>query len=385
MLDQLALSIVFGIIGRSVTILAEHGVRNVINLSRFSQKQNYLNHDLEKGLYRAYILAILNICKECNLTLKESGDSFLKERNWLEEKQRRLSSDLDAIEYENLTGGLSLSLSDIGTLLIPDTLSNAKYIQAVQDKLVEFTLMEETPSPCFKEKIKESLIDEVSLYFAFQIKSNDKLRHIFSVQVLSQLGFHIEDLERSIQELSKEYPSLQKKLDVIQTELLSTRAQLDSQHKEILGVLTDSSSDLAEIKTHLKILRNQFSTDADQANSGSNALFYITKDDIQTKRVIHLKTDQEIFIIGRKTEGSHPYISLGSLFVGREHAFIENRNSVFFITDKGSKNGTNINGMPLEKGKAYRLNHGDQIGLAKNHVICYFCYRFYSPETMELS
>jgi two-component system response regulator QseB len=81
---------------------------------------------------------------------------------------------------------------------------------------------------------------------------------------------------------------------------------------------------------------------------------------------------------------NNPDIPLGSPFVSKEHAIIENTSDGFTLIDKCSKNGTRINGIPLEKGKTYTLHHGNQISLANDNVICYFCWRNDSLETLEL-
>lgn len=49
------------------------------------------------------------------------------------------------------------------------------------------------------------------------------------------------------------------------------------------------------------------------------------------------------------------------MLLSKQHAFILFTEGEFFIQDMGSKNGTLINGVLLEKGKAIKISGGDQI------------------------
>lgn len=387
MLEQLALTIAFGIIGRAVGIVTDVGVRNLISLYRGDQKnQQYINNDLKNGLNHAYLLAIMNICNECKSGLINENKESSEEFSWLEGKQRQIATDLQLVEKKDKIGDLSFSMKEIETLVVPESIPHSEYLSTIQEKLIDFTLLGDIRSPCYKNRIQSSLLNELSLYFDFEIKNNSKLRHIFESQILCNIDLHVEDLEKSIDEISKEYPELQKKLDFIQTELTETRLILDTNQKEILSVLTSNVSDLSEIKTHLMILIQQFDRKRLDIihEQDADAIIYIKNEGNTTEKKIFLQKGKNAFLIGRRMKDTHPDIPFDSLYISKKHAMIERKNNGFFLTDKGSKNGTSINGIPLERENSYPLMHGDQIGLANNHAICYFCRPEESIETMEL-
>jgi hypothetical protein len=386
MLEELALAVVFGIVGHTAGVVSDIGMRNLINFSHIIKKdRQYINHDLENGLNHAYLLAVMNICNECKSGLIARDEEKSEEFNWLGEKQRQLATNLQSIEEKKEKGDFSLSMKEMETLLISDNMSTSQYFTGIQEQVISFTLLGDVKSPCFKEKVKSSLLDELSLYFAFEIKNNPRLRNIFQSQILSQVDLHVEDIEISIHEISKRYPDLQTKLDVIQNELSETRTQLDSHHREIVGVLTSNVADISEIKTHLRILTQQLNDTSSQKDEGYeyDALIFIKKGAIPPKKKIPLRNDQNIFILGRKNKDTNPDIPFDNGFISKKHASIERKDEAFYLMDI-SKNGTNINGIPLEKEKSYKLTHGDQIGLANDQAICYFCNPSTSSETMEL-
>ncbi len=387
MIEELALAILFGIIGQSSGIIADRGVRKLIRYAKdASENKKFINHDLKKGLTHAYILALMNLVNECLERSKESEDVLQDEIQWLETKKRQLSSDLRLNEKKGEWVEFDLSLIELESLLSSPQIPNSQYIIDIKNKLNAYTLRGNVISPCFKEKVINSFFDELALYFAFEIKNNDRLRHIFENEVLSQIDLRIDDLEKSIDNSALKYPELQNKLDAVHTELIVGRIQLDAHYAEINQVLTGSVGDLSEIKTHLKILTRQLEYNNAEftIDESSIAILYINKDDIDIRKKIPLKNDKKIFIIGRKIKDFIPDIPLCSPFISKQHAIIENTNNGFMLTDKGSKNGTRLNGILLEKGRAQRLNHGDQISLAKDKVICYFCLRNDSLETLEL-
>lgn len=387
MLEELAISIIFGIIGHSSGIASEIGVHKFVQFIKNNRGQKkFINHDLKRGLYHAYLLALMNLCNECLAQEKRSQIDDKETNVWLETKKQQLAGELYSNEKENANGNLELSLKEIETLLSSTDLSDSEYIKAVKDKLIEFSLLGESVPPCYEKKVRESFFEELSLYFAFEIKDNDRLRHIFENQILSHIDIRIDTLEKSIEEISKKHPELQNKLDIIHTELIGTRTQLDSHHEEILSILTSNGDNISEIKSHMRILNYHLMEDmpGPDADSDFTAILFIKKDDVPTKKKIHLTSKKKNFIIGRKIRDANPDIPLGSSFVGREHAFIEYTGEEYTISDTCSKNGTSLNGILLEKGRTYPLHHGDQISLAHDNVICYFCLRNSSSGTLEL-
>lgn len=76
--------------------------------------------------------------------------------------------------------------------------------------------------------------------------------------------------------------------------------------------------------------------------------------------------------IGRRSSDSNPDIAFDSLCVSRRHLVIEWRDGSYFAADRGSKNGTRINGAALEEGLAARIRDGDRLSLAADAVIFAF-------------
>jgi pSer/pThr/pTyr-binding forkhead associated (FHA) protein len=72
----------------------------------------------------------------------------------------------------------------------------------------------------------------------------------------------------------------------------------------------------------------------------------------------------ETTTIGRPTHDHTPDIKLNDPQVSRNHAEIHYRNGTFWLRDKGSTNGTTLNGKPLEKEKDYPLTDNSTIGIA---------------------
>lgn len=54
--------------------------------------------------------------------------------------------------------------------------------------------------------------------------------------------------------------------------------------------------------------------------------------------------------------------------VSRRHALIEREESVYYITDKGSTNGTYINNNPIPKHEKVRIKKGDAIQVGKTKL-----------------
>jgi pSer/pThr/pTyr-binding forkhead associated (FHA) protein len=54
--------------------------------------------------------------------------------------------------------------------------------------------------------------------------------------------------------------------------------------------------------------------------------------------------------------------------VSRRHALIEREDNIYYITDKGSTNGTYVNNNPIPKCERYRLKKGDMIQVGKTKL-----------------
>lgn len=78
----------------------------------------------------------------------------------------------------------------------------------------------------------------------------------------------------------------------------------------------------------------------------------------QTSRIV-----PEIDLVGIPNEG----------IVSRAHAriFWDWSQNAYMIVDNNSRNGTYLNGNPLNPGANYRLNHGDSLQLGQNKLVCF--------------
>ncbi|MGJ3240310.1 MAG: FHA domain-containing protein [Anaerolineae bacterium] len=82
-------------------------------------------------------------------------------------------------------------------------------------------------------------------------------------------------------------------------------------------------------------------------------------------------------IIGRSTEDETVDIDLTDhhgrlLGVSRRHAVVFLTPTGIGIRDLNSANGTSRNGVPLEQGKAYELQHGDELQFGGLYITVYF-------------
>ena len=92
--------------------------------------------------------------------------------------------------------------------------------------------------------------------------------------------------------------------------------------------------------------------------------------------IVEVETSQMI-MLGRSVGGDSVSVDLepfhGRLLgVSRRHALIFPTPSGLAIRDLNSANGTCLNGTPLQSGKAYALQHGDELQLGGLYLTLYF-------------
>ena len=66
------------------------------------------------------------------------------------------------------------------------------------------------------------------------------------------------------------------------------------------------------------------------------------------------------------TVGRSPdcYVCISNPVISRVHAVLHSRSGQWYLEDKGSANGTALNGQRLTAGREYALQEGDQITLS---------------------
>jgi CheY-like chemotaxis protein len=143
--------------------------------------------------------------------------------------------------------------------------------------------------------------------------------------------------------------------------------------------MTDPSSDKNFTTRHLKPEK----TSAQPARPGTGPLDYampwiIELRVVGTPSVLQVQV-RELISVGRadKDRGINPDIDLDpfrgyQLGVSRRHAVISARNSRVTLMDKGSSNGTFINGAQLEPEQEYRVRHGDTIAFGRLALQVFF-------------
>ena len=97
-------------------------------------------------------------------------------------------------------------------------------------------------------------------------------------------------------------------------------------------------------------------------SSQSDAMLLV-ESGLSVKKPIFLKTPT--FVIGKASSAD---FSIDNPFVSRMHCRIRFADGAFFLSDLGSRNGTSLNGVFLERDEESRLNDGDSIILATDVV-----------------
>ena len=110
-------------------------------------------------------------------------------------------------------------------------------------------------------------------------------------------------------------------------------------------------------------------------SSQSDAMLLV-ESGLSVKKPIFLKTPT--FVIGKASSAD---FSIDNPFVSRMHCRIRFADGAFFLSDLGSRNGTSLNGVFLERDEESRLNDGDSIILATDVV--HLRFRQVSDRTID--
>lgn len=96
---------------------------------------------------------------------------------------------------------------------------------------------------------------------------------------------------------------------------------------------------------------------------------------VQTQTSIPIPDQLSIVRIGKPNDHTPPDIDVSgfpdSEIVSRVHANLLVEDNTYYLEDKGSSNGTYINGLPLPKGNRHRLNTGDRIAFGKGDKVSF--------------
>ena len=93
-----------------------------------------------------------------------------------------------------------------------------------------------------------------------------------------------------------------------------------------------------------------------------------TKSNNDTIRISRTDVDRRGSMrIGR--DKANDIVINGDSLVSRFHAILECVDSVYYVTDNGSTNGTYVNNNPSRKGDRIKLNSGDKIKIGSTTVL----------------
>lgn len=96
---------------------------------------------------------------------------------------------------------------------------------------------------------------------------------------------------------------------------------------------------------------------------------------VQTQTSIAIPGQLSIVRIGKPNNHTPPDIDVSgfpeSEIVSRVHANLLVEDTVYYLEDIGSSNGTYINGLPLPAGNRHRLNAGDRIAFGKGDKVSF--------------
>jgi pSer/pThr/pTyr-binding forkhead associated (FHA) protein len=76
-------------------------------------------------------------------------------------------------------------------------------------------------------------------------------------------------------------------------------------------------------------------------------------------------------------------LTFGSPTVSREHAAVAFRNGRWYVEDRGSYNGTFLNGVRVQPGSPLPLRHADRIGIGAESVLFSWPAQAQDPDTTE--
>ncbi len=97
--------------------------------------------------------------------------------------------------------------------------------------------------------------------------------------------------------------------------------------------------------------------------SSQSGAMLLVESGLSVKKPIFLETPS--FVIGKASSAD---FSIDNPFVSRRHCRIRFTDGTFYLSDLGSKNGTTLNGVLLERDEESLLNDGDSIILAQDVV-----------------
>ncbi len=151
-------------------------------------------------------MALKSICDHCIDELKTKKNEHAEEIAWLEQKRRSLDDELKAVEraeYVPLE-----SLTEIELLVLPDGSLAQERIDEIKRKLVDAAIAGSKPPACFREKVENELFRRLGVYFAEEIKTDERVKNVFKGQLLAQIDVRLREQELKLDHIIRSLHSM---------------------------------------------------------------------------------------------------------------------------------------------------------------------------------
>jgi hypothetical protein len=319
--------------------------------NHLKQGNQYVNQDLEKAIYRCFLLALQSTASECleQLTggIKYRGvyqclPEHQSDVQWLDQRLKQLAKELEQVERSKQEQISLESIAEIESLLLPSGELNQNLVLDVRQRLVELALKDSSTPASYREKVENSLLERICAYFAFEIKHNQVVRDIFQSQLLVQINQNLqeqqltlEDIEHILWSVARAVPKVLIKLEALEKavgrldyklnlgfgSVLVQLSDLDQGVLQIIEIATVTAESVAEIQAKLERLlqnqqqllpRNEFRSLTVEAVKASARVFisHRAKDpDLSLAKQLHE---------GLKEAGHQPFLSGENIELGQD-------------------------------------------------------------------
>jgi hypothetical protein len=323
--------------------------------NHLKQGNQYVNQDLEKAIYRCFLLALQSAASECleQLTggMKYRGvyqclPEHQSDVQWLDQRLKQLAKELEQVERSKQVQISLESITEIEMLLLPSGELNQSLALDVRQRLVDLALKDPSVPASYREKVENSLFERICAYFAFEIKHNQVVRDIFQSQLLVQINQNLqeqqltlEDIEHILCGVARAVPKVLVKLEALEKafgrldynlnlgfgSVLVQLSNLDQGILQIIEIATVTAESVAEIQVKLeRLLQNQ------QQLQPRNEFWVLTGD--KTIKLVnasarifisHRAKDPDFslakqFYEGLKEAGHQPFLSGENIELGQD-------------------------------------------------------------------
>jgi hypothetical protein len=171
-------------------------------------KDNLVNHDLQKGVKRSFLESLQHTARECRAELTSQNEGRFSFKRvftrsapthrdsiaWLDRKHNELAKELERLRKEEFTEIPFNSSDEIAALMKPSGIKADEVIRSVRQKLLHNALRDDDGAPeCYKEAVRAKLFERMCERFASEIKHTPEVRHIFDSQLLVQISANQAD------------------------------------------------------------------------------------------------------------------------------------------------------------------------------------------------